>query len=69
MIKPPTKVVQSDLGSQTSPEARQVMGALWRQPKGVEQFVIDALDHLAQAGQRRWARLQGCSHLVRDRAL
>src|SRR5260370_39613089 len=50
-IKPNTKVMQTNLGGQTSLKAPQSVRAFAGQTKGIEQFVIDRFDQLTQTRQ------------------
>ncbi len=50
-IEPNTKIVQTHLVCQTSLKSRQLMRALTRQAKGIQELVVDSFDDLPQAGQ------------------
>lgn len=50
-IEPEAKVVQSHLGSQTSLKTGEVMRTLTSQAKGIQEFVVDRFDDLADVCQ------------------
>jgi hypothetical protein len=50
-IEPEKKIVQADFGRQARLKAGQVVRTLTRQAKGIQEFVVDGLDDLSQAGQ------------------
>jgi hypothetical protein len=50
-IEPDAKIMQADLGRQTSLKARQIVGPFSSQAEGSEQFVVDRFNDLSQASQ------------------
>lgn len=50
-IEPETKIVQGDFSGQARLKASQDMRTLTRQAKGIQEFVVNSLDDLSDAGQ------------------
>ena len=50
-LEPDTKIVQTHFGCQTSLKAGQIMRTLPSQAKGIQEFVVDGLNDLSDAGQ------------------
>ncbi len=50
-IEPATKIVQAHFGRQTSLKAGQIMRTFPSQAKGIQEFVVDGLNDLSDAGQ------------------
>jgi hypothetical protein len=69
-IEPQTKVMDAHFGSQAGPKAIESLGALPRQAKGVQHFLVDGFDHLAQTRQKasqRFGPAQLLAALMRRR--